>query len=45
MGVRILDHHGAVVTPGRERLANGVRLHYYTSGSGPALVLQHGVSI
>jgi hypothetical protein len=44
MGVNIVDHEGAVVEHGRQRLDNGVRLHYYTAGSGPALLLQHGVS-
>jgi len=43
MGLKIVDHTGSVVTHGRQRLDNGVRLHYYTAGSGPALLLQHGV--
>jgi hypothetical protein len=42
MGFKILDHK-APVTHGRMRLSTGVRLHYYTAGSGPALMLQHGV--
>jgi hypothetical protein len=45
MGLPILDHDGKLVTHGRQRLENGVRLHYYTAGSGPALILQHGVSL
>jgi hypothetical protein len=45
MGLKILDHTGSLVTHGRERLDNGVRLHYYTAGTGPALLLQHGVSL
>ncbi len=44
MGHKIVDHGGNGVTHGRIRLANGVRLHYYTSGNGPAILLQHGVS-
>lgn len=44
MGLKIIDHTGSAVTHGRHRLENGVRLHYYTAGSGPALLLQHGVS-
>ncbi|GAA3237794.1 alpha/beta fold hydrolase [Pseudonocardia petroleophila] len=38
----IFDHAGTPVTHGR-RTVNGVRLHYVTAGSGPALVLLHGV--
>ena len=45
MGVKILDHSGNAVVHGRQRLDTGVRLHYYTAGSGPALLLQHGVSL
>lgn len=41
MGVKIL---GTAVSHGRVRLDTGVRLHYYTAGSGPAFLLQHGVS-
>jgi hypothetical protein len=43
MGLKILDHAGKPVEHGRVRLSTGVRLHYYTAGSGPALLLQHGV--
>ncbi len=43
MGLTIRDHNGKPVTHGRQRLSTGVRLHYYTAGSGPALMLQHGV--
>lgn len=43
MGLKIVDHTGRTVVHGRLRLDNGVRLHYYTAGSGPALLLQHGV--
>lgn len=43
MGVPILDHAKNPVEHGRTRLSTGVRLHYYTAGSGPALLLQHGV--
>lgn len=43
MGLTILDHEGRPVVHGRTRLSTGVRLHYYTAGSGPALLLQHGV--
>jgi pimeloyl-ACP methyl ester carboxylesterase len=43
MGLKIVEHSGNPVTHGRHRLENGVRLHYYTAGSGPALLLQHGV--
>lgn len=43
MGLKILEHNGATVTHGRQRLNTGVRLHYYTAGEGPALLLQHGV--
>lgn len=43
MGLKIIDHNGVPVTHGRVRLSTGVRLHYYTAGSGPALMLQHGI--
>ncbi|MCJ1367536.1 hypothetical protein MMC16_006670 [Acarospora aff. strigata] len=43
MGVKILNHDKTLVTHGRMRFSTGVRLHYYTAGSGPALMLQHGV--
>ena len=43
MGLTIRDHNGKPVIHGRQRLSTGVRLHYYTAGSGPALMLQHGV--
>ncbi|KAK5048275.1 hypothetical protein LTR84_005945 [Exophiala bonariae] len=43
MAVKILDHDGREVEHGRKRLSTGVRLHYYTAGSGPALLLQHGI--
>ena len=35
------DHEGKPVTHGRARV-NGIRLHYITSGTGPALLLLHG---
>lgn len=35
------DHEGRPVTHGRVRV-NGIRLHYITSGTGPALLLLHG---
>ncbi|PNS20666.1 hypothetical protein CAC42_2911 [Sphaceloma murrayae] len=35
------DHTGAAVTHGRARV-NGIRMHYITAGSGPALLLLHG---
>ncbi|MFG1636411.1 alpha/beta fold hydrolase [Pseudonocardia alni] len=38
----VTDHAGTPVTHGRKTV-NGVRLHYVTAGSGPALVLLHGV--
>ncbi|MGO4422078.1 alpha/beta fold hydrolase, partial [Streptomyces sp. MCAF7] len=38
----IFDHHGAPVRTGRAT-ANGTSLHYRTAGSGPAVVLLHGV--
>lgn len=43
MGLTIRDHNDNPVTHGRQRLSTGVRLQYYTAGSGPALMLQHGV--
>ncbi|MFC7327474.1 alpha/beta fold hydrolase [Marinactinospora rubrisoli] len=38
----ILDHHGDPVRTGRAAV-NGTSLHYRTAGSGPAVVLLHGV--
>ncbi len=38
----ILDYKGNKVTHSR-KTCNGVRLHYYTAGQGPALILLHGV--
>ena len=38
----ILDFQGNKVTHSR-KTCNGVRLHYYTAGQGPALILLHGV--
>lgn len=35
------DHTGAAVTHGRARV-NGIKMHYITAGSGPALLLLHG---
>ena len=43
MGLTILDHKQEPVKHGRMRLSTGVRLHYYTAGTGPALLLQHGI--
>jgi pimeloyl-ACP methyl ester carboxylesterase len=43
MGIKILDHAKNPVIHGRKRLSTGVRLHFYTAGSGPALLLQHGI--
>lgn len=43
MGVKIVDHKGEPVEHGRKRLSTGVRIHYYTAGKGPALLLEHGV--
>ena len=43
MGLTILDHQQQPVKHGRTRLSTGVRLHYYTAGTGPALLLQHGI--
>lgn len=40
--LEVTDHAGAPVTHGRATV-NGVRLHYVIAGSGPALVLLHGV--
>ncbi|GGX85728.1 hydrolase [Streptomyces minutiscleroticus] len=39
---RFLDHRGEPVRTGRAD-ANGTSLHYRTGGSGPAVVLLHGV--
>lgn len=41
--IAVTDHEGNLITHGRESVPNGVRLHYVTAGSGPALVLLHGV--
>jgi pimeloyl-ACP methyl ester carboxylesterase len=38
----IVDHRGEHVRMGRAAV-NGTKLHYRTSGSGPAVVLLHGV--
>ncbi|MBT2210818.1 MULTISPECIES: alpha/beta fold hydrolase [Actinomadura] len=38
----ILDHRGAAVRSGRADV-NGTSLHYRTGGSGPVIVLLHGV--
>lgn len=35
------DHTGAPVKHGRNRI-NGIRMHFITAGSGPALLLLHG---
>ena len=43
MGLTILDHNQTPVIHGRQRLSTGVRLHYYTAGTGPAVLLQHGI--
>jgi hypothetical protein len=43
MGQIIVDHQQTPVRHGRLRLSTGVRLHYYTAGSGPAVLLQHGI--
>ncbi len=40
--LEVTDHAGAPVAHARTTV-NGVRLHYVTAGSGPALVLLHGV--
>ena len=37
----IFDHTGRAVSHGRMRV-NGIRMHYVTAGSGPALLLLHG---
>ncbi|KAF1914894.1 Alpha/Beta hydrolase protein [Ampelomyces quisqualis] len=37
----VYDHTGAAVRHGRARL-NSIRMHYYTAGSGPPLLLVHG---
>ena len=36
--VEIFDHAGRPATHGRARV-NGIRMHYVTAGSGPALLL------
>ena len=44
MGLEILDHSGKRVVHGRKTVNNNsVRLHYYTAGSGPVVLLLHGV--
>ena len=43
MGLSIFDHEQKPVQHGRMRLSTGVRLHYYTAGTGPAVLLQHGI--
>jgi pimeloyl-ACP methyl ester carboxylesterase len=43
MGLTILDHEQTPVRHGRLRLSTGVRLHYYTAGTGPAVLFQHGI--
>lgn len=43
MGLTIFDHEQKPVQHGRMRLSTGVRLHYYTAGTGPAVLLQHGI--
>ena len=45
MGKKILDHNGNEVEHGRRRLSTGVKIHYYTAGTGPPVLLQHGVRI
>lgn len=37
----VYDHSGNAVRHGRARL-NQIRMHYYTAGSGPPLLLIHG---
>lgn len=37
----VYDHNGNAVRHGRARL-NQIRMHYYTAGSGPPLLLIHG---
>lgn len=37
----VYDHAGNAVHHGRARL-NSIRMHYYTAGSGPPLLLVHG---
>ena len=37
----VYDHTGSAVRHGRARL-NMIRMHYYTAGSGPPLLLGHG---
>jgi hypothetical protein len=37
----VYDHHGNAVRHGRGRL-DQIRVHYYTAGSGPPLLLVHG---
>lgn len=38
----MFDHHGDPVRTGRATV-NGTSLHYRTAGSGPAVVMLHGV--
>ncbi|MDQ0474013.1 alpha/beta fold hydrolase [Labrys wisconsinensis] len=42
MAIEIRDHAGRPAVHGRAAV-NGVRLHYVTAGSGPPLLLLHGV--
>lgn len=41
MSAETFDHTGKAVKHGRNRV-NGIRMHYITAGSGPAIVLLHG---
>jgi hypothetical protein len=44
MGLPIVDHTDKRVVHGRKTVNNNqVRLHYYTAGSGPVILLLHGV--
>jgi pimeloyl-ACP methyl ester carboxylesterase len=43
VGLTILDYTSTPVAHGRRRLSTSVHLHYYTAGSGPPLLLQHGI--
>jgi pimeloyl-ACP methyl ester carboxylesterase len=40
--INIADHHGNTLTTGRTAL-DGVTLHHHSGGSGPAVVLLHGI--